>query len=195
MPRRTLKRMISISASQNGGKPMPNVETMRTAWSGARPWLRAAMVAIGTAMRMERTTLASTRARVGSMRVAISLQHVDLVEDRAAHLALEEVADEIEVLRPHRLIEAVLGADVGDGGGGGAGAEKDAGGIARDQPDENEGDDADAEQNRQELQRAEEDKSIAVHGDPVRRRRPVRPGSRRNSRRRGCGRQTKREGR
>lgn len=76
------------------------------------------------------------------------LQHIDLVEDRAPHLAVREVAQEVEILGEHGLIEAVLRADAGDRFGGGAGAEQNASGVAGDQPDKDERDHADAEQHR-----------------------------------------------
>ena len=65
---RTLKRIISISPSQNGGIPIPSVETMRTAWSPARSRFRAATAARGIAMMIDRSTLEATSAKVGSMR-------------------------------------------------------------------------------------------------------------------------------
>ncbi len=56
------------------------------------------------------------------------LQDVDLVEDRLAHFAVAEVANEVEILKPDRLVEAVLLADLRDRRGRRPGAEQDAAG-------------------------------------------------------------------
>ena len=54
-------------------------------------------------------------------------------------------------------------ADVGDGGGCCPCAQKDPGRVSGNQADQHKGDDRDAKQNRQNLQRPEKDKAIAVH--------------------------------
>jgi len=80
------------------------------------------------------------------------LQHIDLEGDRAAHLSMHQVFDEVEILLPDRLIEAELRADIGYGFRRRLGAEQNARRIARDQPDQDEGDDGNTDDHRQELQ-------------------------------------------
>src|SRR5215831_8508079 len=81
----------------------------------------------------------------------------------ATTLALEQVEEEIAVLHQDRLIEAVLAVDGRNRLLGAAHAEQNAGGVARDQMHQHEGDDADPEQHRDELNRPIEDETEAMH--------------------------------
>ena len=131
MPSRTLNRMISIRPSQNGGKPIPSMR------DDAHRVVGDAGPAIPRRDRgqryrdQERQDDAGQHQRQRRLDAgADERQDIDLVQDRAAQLALREVLQEVEVLHPERLVEAVLGADVRDRGRRRAGAEHGARGIA-----------------------------------------------------------------
>ena len=92
-------------------------------------------------------------------RSAISVEHRELEDDRVAEIAVEEAARGRQELHGDRLVEAELGVDARDVRIGRAVAEHRAGGIARQQPHEDEDDHHDEEEGRDDLQQPTDDEA------------------------------------
>ena len=88
-------------------------------------------------------------------------QGVDLVQQRLAEVALEQVFQEVKVLQPQGLVEAELGADLQQRIRRAARTQQGTRRVARNRAHQHEGDQADAQQHRQQLQGPGQHKTVA----------------------------------
>jgi hypothetical protein len=77
---------------------------------------------------------------------------------------LQQVAHEVEVLQPQRLIQPVLRSNTRNGLWRAAHPQQDARGVPGDGADHDEDEHADPEQDRQQLERTPEHEAVTVHG-------------------------------
>src|SRR5699024_2690098 len=91
------------------------------------------------------------------------IQHRHLVDDGLAHVALQQVAEEIEVLNEERLVEAEFLFYGLDGGIGCFRSQQDIGRVAGQKVHQKKSDDADPYQNRYEFEGTQQNESKSVH--------------------------------
>ena len=77
---------------------------------------------------------------------------------------LQQISEEIDILQEDRFIEAEFFMNCGDRRGCRLGTQQDARGIAGNEMDQHEADEADAEQHRDQLQRPGQDEPKPIHG-------------------------------
>ena len=153
----TANTTIRISPAQNDGTAMPSWLATETPTPSARRWRAPAMMPSGTATTIDSTVDASTS---GALTVSFSPSWLVTVSPFSAEVPkspCEDAADPLEVLRDQRAVEAELLADGVDLLRRGLGPADHPGQVARQQPQQQEHDDAGDEDGHEQQPEAPQD--------------------------------------
>ena len=158
-------RMISSRPHQKIGIEKPVSETPITVWSRTEPRLTAARMPAGMPITSASSMATDRQLDRGREQGEELAQHRLAGDDRAAEIAVQQVAEEAQILQHQRPVEAELGHHLGMALRADAAlADHQQDRIAREQADQDEGDEGDAEEGRDQDREARAEKAEHVSG-------------------------------